>query len=72
MGNKVAMEIRDCRSFAEMTKAVRLQFQLSQRDLARALEVSAGYVGQWELGMSQPSVEVVIRLCQKFEIQDLA
>ena len=65
------MEIRDCQSFAELIKVVRLHFQLSQRALAKALEVSPGYVGQWELGMSQPSVEVVIRLCQKFEISDM-
>ena len=65
------MEIRDCQSFAELIKAIRLHFQLSQRALAKALEVSPGYVGQWELGMSQPSVEVVIRLCQKFEIGDM-
>ena len=50
---------------------MRLHFQLSQRALAKALDVSPGYVGQWELGMSQPSVEVVIRLCQKFEIGDM-
>ena len=65
------MEIRDCPNFAELIKAIRLHFQLSQRALAKALEVSPGYVGQWELGMSQPSAEVVIRLCRKFEIDDM-
>ena len=65
------MEIQDCHSFAELIKAIRLHFQLSQRALAKVLEVSPGYVGQWELGMSQPSVEVIIRLCQEFEIGDM-
>ena len=65
------MEIREFQSFAELIKALRFQFQLSQRALARALDVSPGYVGQWELQMSQPSVEVMVRLCQKFNIDDI-
>ena len=65
------MEIREFQSFAELIKALRFQFQLSQRALAKALEVSPGYVGQWELQMSQPSVEVMVRLCQKFDIDDI-
>lgn len=68
---ELGMEIRDCQSFVELIKAIRLHYKLSQRALAKALEVSPGYVGQWELGMSQPSVEVIIRLCQKYEITDL-
>jgi len=48
-----------------------MESQLSQRGLAKALDVSPGYVGQWELGMSQPSVEVVLRLCQQFGIDDI-
>jgi transcriptional regulator with XRE-family HTH domain len=65
------MEIREFQSFAELIKALRFHFQLSQRALAKALEVSPGYVGQWELQMSQPSVEVMVRLCQKFNIDDI-
>ena len=65
------MEIRHFQSFSEWIKAIRLESALSQRGLAKVVEVSPGYVGQWELGMSQPSVEVVLRLCAKFGVEDI-
>lgn len=65
------MEIRHLQSFSELIKAIRLESSLSQRALAKVLEVSSGYVGQWELGMSQPSVEVMLRLCARFGVEDI-
>jgi transcriptional regulator with XRE-family HTH domain len=39
--------------------------------MARALSVSAGYVGQWELGLSKPSADVVRRICKTFELSEV-
>ncbi len=44
---------------------------MSQRALAKALRVSPGYIGQWELRLSQPSPEVAVKLCRIFEIEDI-
>lgn len=44
---------------------------MSQREMARALSVSAGYVGQWELGLSKPSADVVRRICKTFELNEV-
>ena len=33
--------------------------------------MSSGYVGQWELRLSQPSSDVVERLCRLFDIEDV-
>jgi transcriptional regulator with XRE-family HTH domain len=65
------VEVRHYRWFSELVKALRRKHKLSQRDLASELRISPGYVGQWELRMSQPSPEVVIRLCRTFNIEDL-
>ncbi len=64
------MDVRHYPSFAELVKAIRKRQRLSQRSLAKLLDVSPGYVGQWELHLSQPSPEVVERLCRSFEIDD--
>ncbi len=64
------MEVRQFRSFSELVKGLRRRHKLSQRALARKLKVSPGYIGQWELELSQPSAEVAGHLCQQFEITD--
>ena len=64
------MEVRHFGSFADLIKALRRQHRLSQRALAKALRVSPGYVGQWELQLSQPSPEVTVKLCRTFAIDD--
>ncbi len=64
------MDVRHFQRFSDLVKAVRKQHNLSQRELAKTLRVSAGYVGQWELRLSQPSAEVTMKLCKAFEIDD--
>jgi transcriptional regulator with XRE-family HTH domain len=65
------MEVRHYQSFSDLAKAIRKKHDLSQRALAKALRVSPGYIGQWELNLSQPSPEVVLRLCRTFNIPDI-
>ena len=65
------MDVRHYQRFGELIKALRREHRLSQRALARALSVSAGYVGQWELGLSQPSVSVAAKICSTFNIDDV-
>ena len=65
------MDVRHYATFADLIRAIRRHHRLSQRALARALRVSAGYVGQWELRISQPSNEVTAKLCRLFSIDDI-
>ncbi len=64
------MNVRHFEMFSELVRAIRRKHCLSQRALAKALEVSPGYIGQWELRLSQPSPEVAVKLCQAFGIDD--
>lgn len=65
------MEVRHYPRFSDLVKAARQKKRLSQRALARLLKVSPGYVGQWELRLSQPSPEMVERFCRLFQITDI-
>lgn len=65
------MKVRHYGSFSELVKAIRQENRMSQRALAKALRVSPGYVGQWELRLSQPSAEVTVKLCRTFSIDDI-
>ena len=64
------MDVRYFHSFADLIREVRATRRLSQRGLAKLLGISAGYVGQWELGLSQPAPEMVNKLCEAFELTD--
>ncbi len=64
------MDIKQYERFADVIRAVRRDRKLSQREMARELKVSAGYVGQWELGLSKPSADVVRRICRTFMISE--
>lgn len=66
------MEVRHYPRFSDLVKAARQKQRLSQRALAKLLKVSPGYVGQWELRLSQPSPEMVERFCKLFHIADVA
>lgn len=70
-GLRVArMRVRHFQRFSDLVRAIRQQHRLSQRALAKVLQVSPGYVGQWELRLSQPSAEVTVKLCRTFAIDD--
>ena len=61
-------QISEHRRFGEVIRTIRRQQSLTQRALAKMLDVSPGYVGQWECGLSKPSAEIISRLCQMFEL----
>ena len=65
------MEPRHYQRFSDLVRALRDHRAMSQRQLAKALGVSSGYIGQWELRLSQPSFEVVERLCHLFDVKDV-
>ena len=65
------MDVKQYERFSDVIRAVRKEKRMSQREMARALSVSAGYVGQWELGLSKPSADVVRRICKTFELSEV-
>ena len=66
-----AMDVRLFHAFPDFVKSLREQSRLSQRDFAKKLKVSSGYVGQWEMGVSQPADEMLEKLCAEFKIKDV-
>ena len=65
------MDVRLFHAFSDLVKNLREQSRLSQRDFAKKLKVSSGYVGQWEMGISQPADEMLEKLCAEFKIEDV-
>lgn len=65
------MDVRHYLHFSDLVRALRRTSGMSQRALAKALRVSPGYIGQWELRLSQPSPEVAVKLCRIFDIDDI-
>lgn len=53
---------------AERIKSVRRENGLSQRELAKRLEISNRAVSKWEKGLSYPSTENLIRIAEIFAI----
>ena len=64
------MDVRYFHSFADLIRELRSERRVSQRGLAKLLGISAGYVGQWELGLSQPAPDMVNKICETFELED--
>ena len=65
------MDVRLFHSFPDLVRNLREQSGLSQRDFAKKLGVSSGYVGQWEMGISQPADDMLLKLCTDFQIEDV-
>lgn len=54
--------------FGELLKELRAQKKVSQIELARAIGVSNGNVGDWERGRSKPGYDALVALSRYFEI----
>jgi transcriptional regulator with XRE-family HTH domain len=65
------MKLNTCCRFCEAIKTLRTQRNITQRALAKMLDVSPGYVGQWEAGLSKPSADVIRKICSVFEVEDV-
>lgn len=64
------MHAEDYGSLSALIKAIRSTYQISQRQMGERLGVSAGYIGQWELALGQPSVDLTEKLCEVFGLSD--
>lgn len=65
------MDVRLFHTFSDFVKGIREQSLNSQRNFAKKLGVSSGYVGQWEMGVSQPADEMIEKICAEFGIDDV-
>lgn len=50
--------------FGEKLKAIRKSKRLTQLDLSRRLNVSKGTVSAYEQGLSYPSIETLVKICE--------
>ncbi len=55
-------------TFSYRLKELRLEKKLTQKDLAQILNTNNSSVCDWECGRSEPSIEMIIAICQYFEI----
>ena len=53
-------------TICERIKELRLEHNLSQMELAKALNMSQSAVAKWELGKTEPTATAIIRLAQLF------
>jgi transcriptional regulator with XRE-family HTH domain len=57
------------RRFGEKLRTLRMQRGMTQRDLARALGyVTSGYISEVETDKKKPSLELVLKVAQLFEV----
>lgn len=54
--------------FADLLKSLRAKKNISQTQLAKAVGVSNGNVGDWERGRSKPGYDAIIALARFFEV----
>ena len=54
--------------FAERLKELRLEANLSQRDLAKALGVSQPAVARWEANLQTPNIAVLMAVAKFFDV----
>ncbi len=53
---------------AERIRALREQAGMTQSDLARRLSITRSSVNAWEMGISAPSTQYLIRLAEIFQV----
>lgn len=53
-------------------QAARKAAGLTQKEVYQWLGIGQSTFSAWETGLGEPSVEIFLRLCQKYEIQDIA
>ena len=52
--------------FAEKLRYLRLQNELSQKELARKIDLSSNIICEYEKGRSQPNIDTVLKLAEIF------
>ncbi len=56
------------KKFKERLKELRLEKEISQKELARKLDLSEKTVSHYESGYSEPSLDILIKICGHFNI----
>lgn len=54
--------------FAERLKELRIDKQLSQRELSKATNFSQAAIARWEAGLQIPNIEVAITFAKYFGV----
>ena len=54
--------------FKENFKSLRIEYNLGQIELAKALGVSKGVISLWENGLREPSMSSLILIARYFEV----
>lgn len=54
--------------FAERVKELREEKDVSQRELARNINVSSAIVSKWEAGLMQPTADNIIAVADYFNV----
>ena len=49
-------------------KEIRLENNLNQSDFGKSLSVSQDTISLWEIGKSTPSAELIIEICNKYNV----
>lgn len=55
-------------SFTERLKELRIDNKLTQKELSLSLGLSANCVCEWEKGRSEPNIETIILLSNRFQV----
>lgn len=55
-------------SFSQRLRQLRLERDLTQAEVAKAISVDKGYVSSWETGRSKPSLDSVLALSKFFGV----
>jgi transcriptional regulator with XRE-family HTH domain len=58
----------DMNKFGEKLKEMRTEKKLSQKELAKALEVDQRSISNWETGFRQPDYNTLIRISKYFNV----
>ena len=54
--------------FAEILKELRIENNLSQMDVAKAIGVSQAAIARWESGQQIPNIEYLVKLVNYFGV----
>ena len=54
--------------FCKRLKAIRLENGKTQKDMYEALEISANGYASYEQGRTEPSIEILIKICKILDV----
>lgn len=54
--------------FKKIIKNLRIEFNLTQQELADALDVSQSVISNWEIGLNAPTPPYLVKLAKLFDV----